>query len=70
MLYSIMTAVGSPSVQCFAAGAVAGGHKRDHPYQLIVSGCILLRDGISLYSSTLEVSSPGCECLLLVCMYM
>lgn len=23
-------------VQCFAAGAVAGGHKKDHSYQLIV----------------------------------
>jgi transcriptional adapter 2-beta len=29
-------------LQCFAAGAVAGAHKRDHPYQLIDEGSFSL----------------------------
>ena len=32
-------------IQCFSSGAVAGGHERDHPYQLIVS------DQYGLYST-------------------
>jgi len=28
-------------LQCFSAGAVAGAHKKDHPYQLIVSRLVI-----------------------------
>ena len=50
----------SPSLflQCFAAGAVAGPHRRDHSYQLIVSSV-----HTAIFNHVHHIVSLVCECL-------
>lgn len=49
------------SVQCFAAGAVAGPHKRDHSYQLIVSLSVIAM--CCVWSGVVGVSGNGLSLL-------